>query len=263
MGPTIATCLSRWTLSHANPALIRKPDLWEEILATSDTFLDETDDGFIFTVRSGDDLDFAELLHEREVAPRIIALLRMSKTFIDVGANIGAYSARATRLMRKPCTILSFEPHPENCKLLHLNLLSNQRNSTQASVMEYRMALASYDGYATLMEPIKGFGGSSLSEEFLRWKGEWPPLKSFKVSCVRLDDIEYTKELTTIDLLKIDVEGAEFEVIDGGKETLRKVQNIVVESSNQPGLTKVLFQHGFRLVESFHNGFYSHFSRRS
>src|SRR2546425_4378976 len=112
MGPTIATCLSRWTLSHANPALIRKPDLWEEILATSDTFLDETDDGFMFTVRSGSDFDAVELSHEREVAPRIIALLRKSNTFIDVGAHLGAYSVRATRLMLKPRTILSFEPHP-------------------------------------------------------------------------------------------------------------------------------------------------------
>src|SRR5206468_1584978 len=81
MGPTIATCLGRWALSNANPSLIRKPDLWEEILETSEFFLDETADGFDFVVRSGSAEDFgvAELLFEREVSPRIIAILKRSR----------------------------------------------------------------------------------------------------------------------------------------------------------------------------------------
>src|SRR5213594_4952384 len=108
MGPTIATCLGRWVLSQANSTLVRKPDLWEEILATSELFLDQTTDGFDFAVRAAGDFCVVEMLQEIEVSPRIIAILKRSGTFVDVGADIGTYTARAARIMQKPCTIVSF-----------------------------------------------------------------------------------------------------------------------------------------------------------
>jgi FkbM family methyltransferase len=135
------------------------------------------------------------------------ALLAVSKDcslFADIGANAGFYSI-AVRSTNPDCEVISFECNPrvrevflENIKLNGLDKISIRKE-----------ALSDKTGEASLHVPaFTGSGGGSL-QNLHPEEGE--PQK-FAVSLMPLDSLK----LQGIDLMKIDVEGAELSVVMGG-----------------------------------------------
>jgi len=67
----------------------------------------------------------------------------------------------------------------------------------------------------------------------------------------RLDDLPKVQAATQIDLLKVDVEGAEVKTLKGAKEALTKTKRIEIEygtSSNREKLLEILRPYGFELL---------------
>lgn len=131
---------------------------------------------------------------------------------IDVGANIGTISLTMARIAHQG-KVLSFEPSKKFFEILKKNIALNKK---EAVVTSYNIALGKEDGYLGFDEQKKDDTTFSFNEASL-----------YKVKVSRLDS--FTKDLASIDLLKIDVEGYEEDVLLGTTETLKKTKVVIVE----------------------------------
>ncbi|MFL5304564.1 MAG: FkbM family methyltransferase [Polyangia bacterium] len=185
-----------------------------------------------------------EMVIDREVhrhfpegaEPHIQALLRQmlkpGDTFVDVGANFGALSSAAARLVAPGGTVICFEPVPANFSRLtglleatstgHLKTVLDPR-AVGAETGPVEIHLNFWDGLHTIDPDVNA--GSRTG--------------SLLVQQVTLDDALRQHGVTRVDLLKIDVEGAELRVLRGAHELLRsgRIAAVVLEVCNpeEPG----------------------------
>ena len=152
------------------------------------------------------------------------------KTIIDIGANIGNHSLFFSEFLEYD-EIICFEPFEKNVELLKLNLIGKN-----CRIMDY--ALSDSESEKILYNSqSNNFGGFSLHS----YDGSKGENKSFivkdKVVTKTLDSLN----LTNVTMIKIDVEGHENSVLNGGIETIKKNNPIIfIEnlSSGYPHLFK-------------------------
>ncbi len=139
--------------------------------------------------------------------------LRPQMTVLDIGAHHGLYSLLASRKVGPRGRVISFEPSPRERKALRLNLALNW--SRNVSVHE--VALGSEAGEADffLVEGTET-GCNSLRPPELK-TGTYRPTR---VRVAVLDDWLRKRKIGTVDFIKIDVEGAELEVLRGARKLL-------------------------------------------
>lgn len=139
---------------------------------------------------------------------------------VDVGAHIGAFSLMAGRRVGPSGRVLAFEPSPRTFELLKRNLEAN--GLSWAAPHAY--ALADAEGAAELFiadDSENNPAADTLSAQSGR--------KAVRVRLRRLDDVLAEERVDRIDLLKIDVEGAELRVLDGAPRALTLARRIVME----------------------------------
>lgn len=148
---------------------------------------------------------------------------------LDVGANNGDFSL-AFQTAYPNAEIHLFEPLER-----HLERLDSIKGNGEFPWMIHRCALGQRTEELEIEIPTGFEDASSLlgfSEEYLRQNPGSAKTRR-EVCRVRCLDELMAESLPTgpIDLLKIDVEGFEFAVLEGAAHTLRRVRNIVVEVS--------------------------------
>ncbi|GAA1887099.1 FkbM family methyltransferase [Streptantibioticus ferralitis] len=165
---------------------------------------------------------------------------------IDVGANIGLFSLYMKQ--KYPAArIIAFEPAPENYQALRQNLELHQVGDVTvypyAVGSEAREATFTYypamPGNSTLHPEEKALQKRLMGERL----GEEAATDLFQATTitVKVDRLsrflaEQHPGVTSIDLLKIDVEGAELEVLRGIDDAdWAKVQNVLLEVNNADG----------------------------
>ncbi|MGH7925291.1 MAG: FkbM family methyltransferase, partial [Candidatus Binatus sp.] len=150
---------------------------------------------------------------EPGVQRAMLALLRPGMTFFDVGANVGFHSTLACLLIDPSRGhVVSFEPLTANADQIEVNARLNHFDSVQVM----RVALGNYDGEARfLLSEISSRGA-------LETTGRIPssPAGTARVRIRRLDTLMSEAHLPPPDVMKIDVEGAEADVLAGAHETL-------------------------------------------
>jgi FkbM family methyltransferase len=144
----------------------------------------------------------AELSVERSGERQPLALLTSPATIFDVGAHTGDYAVMAARILEEP-TIHCFEPNPSAFR------------SRQAVGIWHELALGASPGLRELYQDPSKPTMASLHPGAVRVVGLDARLK-VKVATTTLDEFCSEHGIERIDLLKIDVEGAEFEVLRGG-----------------------------------------------
>lgn len=152
--------------------------------------------------------------------------------FVDIGANQGLYSIALAKNFRR---VYAFEPNP---KMVHL-LNDRLKQRKISNVLVFAKALGDSIGRTTLyQDPHKGCGGSTDTIlSVFRYNPHTIPEggKSHVYigkTGVEVDVSTYDNTVEVpADLVKIDVEGAEFKVLDGMQNSLkaRKVKEIIVE----------------------------------
>ena len=153
---------------------------------------------------------------------------------MDVGAHIGLVSVLAAKRFNAK-KVISFEPCSNNFEFLKKN---KEINNCQ-NILINKLALSNKEGETKLY--LRGSGTHSIIEEY--------PGSGFEVvKLVTLD--KALKEEVIIDLLKIDVEGAEVDVLKGAGETLKKTRKVVIEYSNLTygEVIDILKKNGFNLM---------------
>ncbi len=149
--------------------------------------------------------------------------------FVDVGANFGLHTVYGAKLVGEKGRVYAFEPVPTNLALLHRNIALSDV-SGQVTVVEAAVS-NSTEAQLTFFLPVEEVAVTASL------KPSQGNLKETKVANLRFDD--YWKPIgDQITLMKIDVEGAELEVLRGAEATL---------AEQRPPL--VIEVHGFALPD--------------
>ncbi len=151
---------------------------------------------------------------ESEVQAALDFLLRPDMTIYDVGANVGFHALGAARRVGVRGSVICFEPLAENAKRIEYNAAANGLTN----IKTVTIALGSSAGEAAFWTSEKPTWGklASVGKKPDRYAGE------VTVKIERLDSIVDELRLAPPELIKIDVEGAELDVLEGARETLER-----------------------------------------
>ncbi|MCK9375551.1 MAG: FkbM family methyltransferase [Syntrophobacterales bacterium] len=171
---------------------------------------------------------FSRAIGQYEVLKKktIVNLLKPGKTFIDVGANMGDYTLMAAKIVGETGKVMSIEPAPNNIKWINKSIkLNGYPNITVKNI-----ALGETDGMAKLyLSHVSG------------WHSLIPSLPNrnqgdITVEVKTLDNLLKNDNCNNVDMIKIDVEGAELKVLKGSYQTLTKNHDIIVLVDIHPTL---------------------------
>ena len=140
--------------------------------------------------------------------------LRQGDVVVDVGANIGTLTLAAAARVGATGKVFAFEPHPRT----YAFLIDNIRLNAFTNVYAKSCALGETKGEVTFTD------GSQDDQNKVGSEG------ALKVRLSKLDD-EIDASLTSIALLKVDVEGYEKFVLEGAELLLDRVQCIFFEAN--------------------------------
>jgi FkbM family methyltransferase len=149
------------------------------------------------------------------------SLPRACQMILDAGANVGLFAVWTARQLPS-ARIVSLEPCLETFQSLERNI---QQNDLQQRIRPIRCALAGKTG-----ERLMNDGAESPNRRLVL-EGMKPPAgKAVPVPCLTLSDFLDAQKLEVVDLLKMDIEGSEWEVLFATPPAvLSKFQNIALE----------------------------------
>ncbi len=154
--------------------------------------------------------------YEPNVTGALKELLRPGMTFIDIGANIGFFSLLAAYHIGPKGRVHAFEPFQYNLKLLYLNTRINHFEN----VAIYPFALADKNG-------LVGYDNSASNGQISAIDDDLSGVMATTLTyCVRMDDV--LKDMDRMDIIKIDIEGAEYLALSGGRLLLSKFTPVVL-----------------------------------
>ena len=155
-----------------------------------------------------------------------IETIPQGSTFWDIGANIGLYSLYAARA--RGCSVYAFEPSVFNLELLarniHMNGLTEQviivpcPLSNRLAVNTLNMTSTEWGGALSTFGQEYGWDGLPITQIF-----------AFKTIGISADDAVNFLHLPSPDYIKIDVDGIEHLILNGGMSILKTVKGILIE----------------------------------
>lgn len=175
--------------------------------------------------------------------------------FVDIGANVGTHTLVAARHLGEAGRVYAFEPFPPNVERLKRNIDLNGLKNTEV------VAVALSDvsgGVAPMATRFTRSGNATLADRS-------DAAQVIEVPVMRFDDWASDKRLERIDVLKIDVEGAEERVLRGMSSTLQRleigrilfeVNPVMLEKlgSSQDSLAGHMISLGYELTEVLPGG---------
>ena len=217
-----------------------------------------------------DKADIFLVIESRKEMPRVISckkepetiswietFIKPGDTVYDIGANIGAYSLVIDKFNQGLNMIYAFEPSFSTFRQLNNNILLNKctgrivpfqiglSDKTELAVFNYS-SIDSGSAIHALGEPINHIGRPFL------------PALEQPILSYRLDDFIGSFGLKKPNHIKLDVDGTEFNILNGAKTILASddLKTILVEVEPSQDVTKriihLLTENGFK-IHSFRN----------
>jgi len=191
----------------------------------------------------------AEIYKHREYRRSEKAIIDAEKAIIDAGAHAGFFSIYC-RILNSRVRIIALEPEPKNYDLLLKNLALNKI----ADVDTVPAALSGLSGKAKLL-----LAEDSHNHALIAGSNNKPG-QILSVNAISLGDLVKKYKIKIVDLLKMDIEGGEYDVIENlSSFDFGQIKNIVFEYHNWGGknyrrLEIILRENGFG-VEIFPSKF--------
>jgi FkbM family methyltransferase len=190
--------------------------------------------------------------HVRKIVKKV---LNNGRTFIDVGAYTGLYTFYAYEVLRKNegFKIIAVEPFPNNYRILENKINNENIHLVKQAVWTIDDEIVEFyvEGFSSL-DNTSMFGRVSSTKRHAVLGGHRG--ETLRVRTVRLDTLVKRFRLECVDLVKMDVEGAEYEILTDPTLDLSKVQNIIVEIHYRFGsresweIMRALARQGFKIV---------------
>ena len=177
--------------------------------------------------------------HETETRGALERLAQPGMTALDIGAHIGYHTRLLSRRVGPEGTVIALEPHPGTFQTLRHNTrdqpnvtarqLAASEASGRAELHDYLMMSASgslhYDEALARQQQAR-MGAGDVAP---RQAGDFQPQR-FNVETVAIDDCLDQLGLKRVDIVKMDIEGAELGALRGMRRTI----------ANSPGLALVM-----------------------
>lgn len=145
---------------------------------------------------------------ERDTFKFFIDLLQPNMTILDIGANIGLFSLTACAVLKDKCKIFAFEPAEEVNEDFKTNIgLNNFKNikiikkGVSDRTGEIKFNICEDNAYNSI-------NGSPMNSI----------VKTINIPTVSIDDFCFSENIKNVDIVKVDTEGAEYLVLQGGKK---------------------------------------------
>ena len=200
-------------------------------------------DGTLFKVRSGSsDIQMIIEIYKGKSYHLNLNKLDRNSVIIDIGANIGVFSVFISKFTGKQSRVFAFEPFPENFSFFNENVKIN--------------------GFENLIKIFPFAVGKSNEDRFLNIDAGDNAMHSFyaesgsriSVKTITLEKIFIENDIGICDFLKIDCEGAEYEIIlNSPAIILNKIKIISIEYHPHPPYThlqlkEMLQENGFEIT---------------
>jgi FkbM family methyltransferase len=168
-------------------------------------------------------------LHEFTDMALALHFLRPTDLFLDVGANVGSYTILSAKVVGSQC--LAVEPVPETVDRLRRNIALNGLNGR---VEVLQCAVGASKGQVRFAAD-NDTTNCTVGEDY--------PGRSITVPACTIDEILVGKNAV---MWKVDVEGAEREVLRGAPRSLQSGElNVVLLESDDSDLTQIMLAAGF------------------
>ena len=172
---------------------------------------------------------------EPETVQWIENYMRPHKVFYDIGASLGSYSLIAASVSNHTGKIFSFEPSPLSFRTLARNILLNH---CEAEITPLNIALGDVSGLAVLKDE-----------------------NSLQSLVLKLDDVIRQLKLPPPNLIKIDVDRAEYKILQGASDVLSHpgLQTLLIEIEEnkypqQEEVEVMLKKQGFKVAAKYPRG---------
>lgn len=175
--------------------------------------------------------------YERKYVDFFCSRIEEGDVVLDVGAYIGYFSLLASKRVSAEGRVYSFEPIPRNYERLMRNVKVNQANNIRA----YNLGLSDRDETSSFSVPREMPAESSLAGSWAEISGGIKLTKdTVKARLMPFDQFYKDVGLSKVDVVKIDVDGAELKVLKGMKNTLMNSTDIWLFLEVTPPLIKLL-----------------------
>jgi FkbM family methyltransferase len=157
--------------------------------------------------------------YEPYVTDEVRRLLKPGMVFIDIGANIGYFALLAAALVGPAGQVYAFEPNPDNCRMMEMSIEANCFDNIRL----FPFAVAEEKQQFNL-----DVGGTNSNGRIIDFSPEAVPGQAtpLLVEAVVLD--ETLPNLERVDVIKLDVEGAEPRAWQGMQQIINKFRPILV-----------------------------------
>jgi FkbM family methyltransferase len=213
---------SRWYWFHF-PLPLRGKTLWSEPLQAWFSPDDETA------------LEF--MLHLQDYEPVQWVRPREGEVFLDVGGYIGSYSISAAKTVGAAGRVVILEPESNNRRQLEKNLDLNGITNCQVLPLAAWSSSGSV-GWHQDAHPV--------------WHRVDAGQNGLAVAAVSIDDLVHRLSLSRVDWIKMDIEGAEVDALNGAENTLIQFhpQLFIEVHETLKRVTELLAKFGYTIVSA-------------
>lgn len=149
-------------------------------------------------------------------------------TFMDVGANHGAFALVASRIVGKDGHVVAVEPQPHLARAVDESLHA----TAQGSFKVYALALGDREGHVDLLIPQSYSGAAGV---FSAYSGTHPH-RRVTVPLRRCDEVFDWEQFPGSLFVKLDVEGSEYAFLQGAREMIRARRPVLLMEINAEAL---------------------------
>ena len=180
------------------------------------------------------------------------SILKPGKVMLDVGANDGLFSVFAACRVGRQGHVYAFEPSTREFSRLEANIKVNRLHNVTA----IHKAVLDAAGHFVLKISEYGHEGQNTLGDFVH------DVKQGGIQTVegcRLDDFVRSQKISRLDLMKIDVEGAEYKVLQGGQRVIREFKPVILlelldkalrcQGSSAAQVTQFLLDLGYQIYD--------------
>jgi len=156
---------------------------------------------------------------------KLLNFIKKDSVVIDIGAQIGVFSVYAGKLANEG-VVFCYEPFEENFNMLEKNISLNKLDNVRV----FKLGVAGRRGNRKLIISNENTGGHGFYED-----GE-----GVDVRVITLKDIFEDNKIGQCDFLKMDCEGAEYEILmSTPKKYLEKIKSITMEYHDNEDVSKL------------------------
>lgn len=172
--------------------------------------------------------------YEADTNKVLAKYIKPGDTVIEAGANIGSETLLISKIIGNG-RLYAFEPNPYTFERLKMNLQINELTNVEA----HDIALGEQDGMIHFHIYPKNFCNSGMSSKYM----ETSKTRKIDVVQKKLDSFVKEHGIVKVDFIKMDIQGAEMDMISGGLETIKRDKPTIFTEACEPyNDTKLLYR---------------------